>query len=448
MTSTAIARETPDVTANLRDGGFLLLLGSEGFLRERAVAAALRYYNGSLVGLSAAGKLGRNRYFDEVLAANPFSVEEVVESVEGYVRRSGRAPDGVVPLMDWALPAACAVAGMFELPSLSAVSIQRCRNKAEMKRVLSAHGIPTPIHSEFASLSELYEVAPELGYPLVIKPREFGGSGGVIKVESEAEIPSAFEHCQAVLADNAPSFCIAGDAFQAEEYVAADHEISVEVLVVRGEPRVVAVTDKYLGPEPCFTEMGHVVPSIHSDDSTLTDIAQEACRALGIEIGMAHVEMRVPENGPPQIIEVGARPGGGGIMDLVERVYGISPYELHIAAWLGGEPLITTGLRPRGTAAVAFLKAPPGQGATVRPPSSLPDEVVNLNVSGASADQFKAQATWPPRDGVLELFWPGPPARSRIDEHLRLAAALSESIFTPSPPPEDPIEFVGMAEAG
>jgi biotin carboxylase len=432
------------MTADRRDGGFLLLLGTHWFLRERAVAAALRCYSGPVVGVSTTGKLGRNRYFDEVLAANPFSVDEVMEAVDAYVRRLGRTPDGVVPLVDWALPAACAVARAFGLPSLSAASIERCRNKAEMKRVLSAHGIPTPAHREFRSLSELYEVAPALGYPLVIKPRDFGGSGGVIKVQSESDIPSAFEHCQATLNENAPSFCIAADAFQAEEYVAADQEVSVEVLVVRGEPRVLAVTDKYLGPEPWFAEMGHVVPSIHRDDPTVAGLAREACRALEIEIGMAHVEMRLPENGPVKLMEVGARPAGGGIMDLVERAYGVSPYELHIAAWLGREPPATTDLRPLGTAAVAFLKAPVGRIASVRPPSAIPDAVVGLLVTGAPGDLSEPPNSWRSREGVLELFWPGPPRRLRTDEHIRLAASLSESIFTITPPFNGDIESIAI----
>jgi biotin carboxylase len=299
-----------------------------------------------------------------------------------------------------------------------------------MKRAFAAHGLPTPAHREFSTVAELCDLAPLLGYPLVIKPRDFGGSAGVIKISGEDEIAAAFEHCRSILEQYADAFHIPADAFQAEEYVAATDEISVEVLVTRGCPRVLAVTDKYLGPEPWFAELGHVVPSTHSYDSSITEIAERACEALDIELGVAHVEIRLLADGTPKLMEVGARPGGDGIMELVERVYGTSPYEWHIRACLGEEAPAKAAPRPSGTAAVAFLKAPAGRITAIDPSPSLPEPIVNLTVTAVTGDLSEPPICWRSREGFVELFWPGSPRPSRIDDHLELATSLSGSIFT------------------
>lgn len=72
--------------------------------------------------------------------------------------------------------------------------------------------------------------------------------------------------------------------------------------------RAMAVTDKYLGEEPNFVEVGHSMPSLHSDNQALRDIAERACHALGIRYGVAHFEARITPAGEIKIIEVGRVP--------------------------------------------------------------------------------------------------------------------------------------------
>jgi hypothetical protein len=193
--------------------------------------------------------------------------------------------------------------------------------------------------------------------------------------------------------------------------------------------RVIAVTDKYLGPEPYFVETGHSVPSVHSENRDLISIAERACAALDIRHGMAHFEARITPTGELRIIEVGARTGGDAIMDLVERVYGVNPYELHVASYLGDAPTLPKRLEPRGLSAVAFLKAPVGRIVSVSTPKALPSWVANLQVTAKPLDVSEAPLSWRAREGSVECFWKARPPEPGFEDHLRFARELSAEIL-------------------
>ena len=109
---------------------------------------------------------------------------------------------------------------------------------------------------------------PDVGFPLVLKPRELAGSVGVIKAPNVGRMTPE-------------------NMFLVEEYILAQNEISAEVFNQGDFHRVLAVTDKYLGEEPYLLEVGHSVPSVHTDNARLIEIAERACQALEIKYGIA-----------------------------------------------------------------------------------------------------------------------------------------------------------------
>jgi formate-dependent phosphoribosylglycinamide formyltransferase (GAR transformylase) len=167
---------------------------------------------------------------------------------------------------------------------------------------------------------------------------------------------------------------------------------------------VIAVTDKAKAGAPYFTERGQLVPSRDSGNAQLRQTALDACAALEIDRGLAHVEVLV--NGEQlSVVEVAARPGGDGIMDLVDRVYGFSPYDLHIASYLGpftGFPEFPT--QARGVGATTFLKALVGTVSAVHPVDDLTDEECALYTTAKVGDWSRPATSYLARDGVLECF--------------------------------------------
>lgn len=82
-------------------------------------------------------------------------------------------------------------------------------------------------------------------------------------------------------------------------------------MVVDGEPHVLQITDKLTTGAPHFVEMGHSQPMRQNDENSekIRDLAVRACKAVGINVGPAHVEMILTKDGP-KMVELGARMGG------------------------------------------------------------------------------------------------------------------------------------------
>ena len=114
-------------------------------------------------------------------------------------------------------------------------------------------------------------------------------------------------------------------------------------MVIDGEPHVLQITDKLTTGAPHFVEMGHSQPTRQcaENQKQIRDLAIRACKAVGINIGPAHVEMILTKDGP-KMVELGARMGGDCITThLVPLSTGIDMVGATIDAACGKKPDIT-----------------------------------------------------------------------------------------------------------
>jgi len=409
---------------------YLILLGADQFLREKMVVAALRNFNCKVLAIVKNNVLSRNRFLDDVLQADPTNCVECIQALQSFLLLKPGLIIGIVPCNDWTLLTATNMSIFFNLPSLSLDAVIKSRDKFKMKNAFIKYDLPTPRFFEFTKFEDLKNLTKNLKYPIVIKPKDFGGSGGVIKVKSEDELFSAFKYCSEILNQYYEIFSISKEEYIVEEYIVAKDEISVEIFVQNNEKHVVAVTDKYLGEEPWFAEIGHVVPSIYTNNNLVNEVAIKAVESLGIDKGMCHVEMRITPNNNVYLMEVGARPGGDGIMDLVERVYNINPYYLHIAAWIGEKVNFDNikFTKPQGSAAIAFLKAPVGQISKINPLNNYPQEMISLYVNAKIGDISENATCWRSREGIAEFYW-NKHFDYKITDHLKIANKIANEIF-------------------
>jgi formate-dependent phosphoribosylglycinamide formyltransferase (GAR transformylase) len=413
-------------------GDYLLVLGATMTLRERAVVAAIRTFPGPVATIASTARTRAGKYFDYVLRGVISDPDSALEAVRAFERDTGRVPIAVVPLLDGILYAGLAIAEHYGLPYLSRDAVYTSSiNKNLMKDRLLAAGIATPRYIQVASIDEVRAAIGELGLPCVIKPSAFGGSLGVRLIREQAEAAGAFEYVKAIIDQTAPTFSVKNRAVQVEEFCALTDEVSVEVLNHHDQRMALAVVDKALGPAPFFAEIGHRVPSHYSGRQDVTDLAVASCEAIGLDHGMAHVEIRLQDDQSPQIIEVGARTAGDGILDLVERSLGVSPYALHVQSYLeqlDELPLIATS---SGVAALAILKAPAGRIAEIRDPAAVDAAVSSYEISAAAGDISSAEsANYLTREGYVECFWPQADTSSVPPRaHLDIADRLSTQIF-------------------
>jgi predicted ATP-grasp superfamily ATP-dependent carboligase len=411
---------------------YLLIFGATMSLRERAIVAAVRAYDGPIATIAPTARTRAGKFFDIVLPGAPSDPSSALDAVRTFEKDTGWTPAGVVPLIDGCLFAGLAVAEHYGLPYLTRDAVETSSiNKNLMKDRLLAAGIATPRYVQVAGTGEVHAAIDRLGLPCVIKPSAFGGSLGVRLVRDRADAAGAYEYVKSVIDRTAATFTVKNRAVQVEEFCTLRHEVSVEVLIHHDRRAVLAVVDKALGPEPFFAEIGHRVPSRWSDRQDVLEMAVASCEAIGLDHGMAHVEIRLDEGQPPQLIEVGARTAGDGILDLVERVTGLPPYELHFRSYL--ERLGELPAPPAGTgvAAIAMLKAPGGTIVGIADPADVDPAVVSYEISAAAGDvSSSVPDNYLAREGYVECFWPGAdPGSVSPRAHLDIADRLAAQIF-------------------
>ncbi|MBY0441783.1 MAG: ATP-grasp domain-containing protein, partial [Mycobacteriaceae bacterium] len=203
------------------------------------------------------------------------------------------------------LPAAH-IAVELGLPGASIEAVRACRDKKLSRRLFTDAGLLQPRHTSVSSPSELHEVVAEYGLPIVLKPRPFGSSRGVVKVEDPDQLDRAFAITAAARypgIDEFPDIVV-------EEYLAGP-EISVDGSIINGSYRPHIVARKRTGPPPFFEETGHVVSPDDpaGTDPAIRDLLRRGHAALGFDHGMTHAEIKFTARGPV-IIEINGRPGG------------------------------------------------------------------------------------------------------------------------------------------
>ncbi|OLR94647.1 ATP-grasp domain-containing protein [Actinokineospora bangkokensis] len=411
---------------------YLLVLGAAMHLRERAIVASLRAFRGPLVTIARTPDSGAAKFFDHVLIGDFSDPDDALRVVLEHEKETGATPAGVVPFFDPGLVPGWAVADHYGLPYLSREAVDNSSiNKNRMKDVLLAAGVPTPRYTQVGSARDAVAAAESYGFPCVVKPSAFGGSLGVRLAATPDEVVAAYDYARAIIDRNSAVFTVRNHAIQVEEFCALPDEVSVEVLTHGGHSQVLAVTDKILGPRPHFAEVGHRVPSVHSGREDVVDTTVRACRAIGLDRGVQHVELRLAPGEAPVVIEVGARTAGDGIIDQVERAYGFSPYEAHVLSYLDRLTVPLPEPAATGLAGISVLKAPAGTITAVERPAALAPEVVGYEVSARPGEQAAPdQANYLDREGWVEFHWPGrAPGDVPIGRQSELAAQLSAEVF-------------------
>lgn len=320
-----------------RNDRVLLVIGSGLKLyREylvRSVAARARATGLELVLINNLRPTWQRDYFDEITVINVFDHELLAQTAREVAAR--RSVAGLVCWDEPLVMPSAELAAEFGVPGLSVPGVHGCRDKLTARVRLTAAGLPQPGFEMTATAEQARTAAARIGYPVVVKPRALGASMGVVLAADEAELDAAYQVASdASLVGDEP---YRGGAIV--EGYADGPEISVDGAVHKGEYLPMFVARKQSGLHPYFEETGHLVdaadPLLH--DSVLMDTLAQAHRALGVEDGITHAEVRLTSRGP-LIIEVNGRLGGDLIPFLGKCATGIDPGEVLVDLASGRRP--------------------------------------------------------------------------------------------------------------
>lgn len=417
---------------------FLLLLGANQFQRERALIGAEKAYagRGDVVTVSALAPFSPSKHPGIVLHSEETQPQQLLQDVLDYCKKTASVPEAVIPLNDFVLNSGFEIAKHFKLPYNSKQCIEKCRTKDLLKSSLSSEGLPIVYSYRFRTLDTAREIANKIGYPIVIKPLNFGGSGGIIKVYDESGLISAVNNTHEHLKKFAEHYDSDVNTMLVEPYITTKREVSVEVINTPSFCEVIGITDKYLSDEPYFSEIGHRVPSVINEQSLISIIkstAKKACNVLEIKYGVAHVEMKVDiQNQKIIIIEVGPRTAGDGIMDLYEKATGQNIYELHVKSFLGSLSKDNLPTHFSNTAAICYFHPPQGFIRNITRLSNGDPFLNNVNFISVKANvgqKIISAQDWSTRYGFVEyLFWNDLAAKNF--DLLKQTNQIAEKIFS------------------
>ncbi len=224
-------------------------------------------------------------------------------------------------------------------PCNPAITDTVARDKYEMRRALSAAGVPCPQFLKVAAVPDETALAG-FTWPLIVKPTDRSGSRGIFQVERFDQLAEAVP-------------LAAGQSFRheavIEEFIPGP-EYSCETISFDGVHHILAFTKKFTTGAPHFIETGHVEPSDipHRLEPAIREQIIAALNALQIKYGASHAEFKLMPDGRIRIIEIGARMGGDCIgSDLVYLSAGVDYMAAVIDAAFGRAPDLTVKRQPQ-----------------------------------------------------------------------------------------------------
>ncbi len=208
-----------------------------------------------------------------------------------------------------------------------------CRDKPSMKETLRQHGIPCAQSTAAASIEEIVAFAKQVGFPLIIKPRDGAGASGTARVDSLADIMKA---AQELGVDRGRSVAV-------EEFIEG-HEGFYDTISVGGRvvhdfvthyyPNVLeAMRTRWISPQFIATNRIDSAPGYND----LKVLGGKVLRALDIGTSATHMEWFSGPKGL-KFSEIGCRPPGVRAWDLYNVGNDVDLYREWAMAIVHGRP--------------------------------------------------------------------------------------------------------------
>ncbi len=230
-------------------------------------------------------------------------------------------------------------------------------DKIAMRKRMKERGVPIPDFYEINDPAGFLDVAERMPERFILKPADNAASRGVILIDKtkDPDMEEAYRYCT--------QYSRSGAAL-AEEFMEGP-EVSVESFSVEGEPHIITITDKIVTEVPFFVELGHTEPSRLTNDQQLDirRVAEAAIRAIGMQNGPTHTEIKVTPQGA-KLVEIAARLGGDFITSrLVPLSTGVDMIDCSFASLLGNDVKYKS-TKEKGSA-IRFIQGEKGELASV-----------------------------------------------------------------------------------
>ncbi|HEY1917376.1 MAG TPA: hypothetical protein VGH27_17560 [Streptosporangiaceae bacterium] len=198
------------------------------------------------------------------------------------------------------------------ITGVDAATARNFRDKAQMKTVLTAAGVPCARHVLAESAGAAAAFADQVGFPLVVKPPAGAGAKSTFRLDGPSDLRTWLE--QAPPAPDRPAMI--------EEFLTGD-EGSFDSVMIGGQLVWHSISQYIPTPlevlrHPWMQWVVRLPRDISGEEySGLRTVAPNALRALGLTTGLTHMEWFRRPDGSIAVSEVAVRPPGAQIFAMM-----------------------------------------------------------------------------------------------------------------------------------
>jgi hypothetical protein len=303
---------------------------------------------------------------------DPLDAGQIVGAVQGLSGQLGPVQRLLAVLEQLQVPLA-QVREHLGVPGMDVVTARNFRDKAQMKTVLRAAGVPCARHRLAGSAADAQSFAAEVGFPLVVKPPAGAGAKSTFRLDDRGDLTAWLDTIPP--SPDRPALI--------EEFLTGE-EGSYDSVMVDGQVVWDSVSDYLPAPlevlrHPWMQWVVRLPRDIGGPEyKGIRAVAPTALRALGLHTGLTHMEWFRRPDGTVAVSEVGARPPGAQITSMLCYAHDFDLY----TAW--ARLMVEGTFEPperKWAAGTVYLR---GQGAgqvkATRGLDALPPEVSSLVV--------------------------------------------------------------------
>jgi hypothetical protein len=244
---------------------------------------------------------------------------------------AGENFEGVLTFSESAVTSVAVVAEALGLPSIGLEAARTSRNKLLMRQAHERFGAPHPRFRRVDDVGQALAAAEEFGYPVILKPTLGAASNFVFRVDDRQQMESCFASASEGIGRmgwfqmEADDLDLGPHGLLVESFLDG-HEHLIEALAWDGEVYLGSVVDRVTVEGSTFDDDVHHAPTALRPEQLIEvrEAVRAGARAQGLRRCAMHAEIRFHE-GRPHLLEIAARPGGGGLDEFARISGGYCP---------------------------------------------------------------------------------------------------------------------------
>jgi len=190
----------------------------------------------------------------------------------------------------------------YNIDGIKKQDLPRLKKKSKMKETFQELGLPVAGGERITDIKRAMNLADTLGYPLILKPDEGVGAGGIYRIENKKQLQS---HLAQLDQDYLLEEFIEGDIVTYDGLTDYDGKVVFENSLIYG-----AGVLEYIQGKDTFFYVNRQVPA------ELRATGRKLVSQFGIRRKFFHFEF-FKINGMYMPIEINCRPPGGAILDMM-----------------------------------------------------------------------------------------------------------------------------------